>query len=181
VPVGELLKPFRTVRQQQGKEGTEWPMSAEAAVGPAVVVNQLGKGTVVTFAGSPDFATASEHHIIEARRLLRNAVRFLNPKPRVEINAPAPVEAVVTDDPAARTLRVHFVAYNAPAQTMPAQNRPYVLPALIEEAPIYRATVTLRDRPNGAKVWNRATKLQRHANRVDLTIEEIHEVVVLNY
>lgn len=179
--VGELMKPHRTVRQEQGKEGTEWPMSAEATVGPAIVVNHLGKGVVVTFAGSPDFATASEHHIVEARRLLRSAVRFLDPKPRVEITAPATVETVVTDDPRTRTLRVHFVAYNAPAQTMPAQHRPYVLPALIEEAPIYRASITLRDRLKSAKAWNPSTALARRANRVDLTINEIHEVVALKY
>ena len=118
-PVGELMKPYRTVRQQQGKEGTEWPMSAEAAVGPAILVNHLGKGTVLTFAGSPDSATASEHHIVETRKLLRKAVRFLNPTPRIEITAPANVEAVVTDDPATRTLRVRFIAYNSPPQTMP--------------------------------------------------------------
>jgi len=33
-PIGELLKPHRTVRQRQGKEGTDWPMSAGGKVGP---------------------------------------------------------------------------------------------------------------------------------------------------
>jgi hypothetical protein len=75
---------------------------------------------VLTFAGSPDFATASEHHIVEARKLLRHAVRFLNPQPRVEITAPANVEAVVTDGPANRLLRVHLLGYNSPPQTTPA-------------------------------------------------------------
>ncbi len=64
---------------------------------------------------------------------------------------------------------------------MPAQNRPYVLPALIEEAPIYRATITLHDCPKSAKAWNPKTKLRRRANRVNLTIEDIHEVVMLKY
>ena len=178
---GELMKPYRTVRQQQGKEGTGWPMSAEAAVGPAILLNRVGKGAVLTFAGSPDFATASEHHIIEARRLLRNAVHFLNPQPRVQITAPATVETVVSDDPASRTLRIHFIAYNSPPQTIPAQHRPYVLPALIEEAPLYRAAVTLRDGLKSAKAWNSSTQLQRRANRVELTIGEIHEVVALKY
>ena len=53
----------------------------------------------------------------------------------MRIRAPGTVEAVVTDDPATRTLRVHFLAYNAPPQTMPRQNRPSVLPALIEDTP----------------------------------------------
>ena len=180
-PGGELMKPYRTVRQQQGKEGTEWPMSAEAAVGPAILVNQLGKGTVLTFAGSPDFATASEHHIVETRKLLRKAVRFLCPVPRIEVTAPANVEAVVTDDPATSALRVHFIAYNAPPQSMPAKNRPYVLPGLIEDAPIYRASITLRDRPKHASTCNKSTELRRSGSKVDLRIEDIHEVVTLQY
>ena len=50
--------------------GTEWPMSADKPVGPAVLINQVGNGTVLTLAASPDFATASEHPIVEARKLL---------------------------------------------------------------------------------------------------------------
>jgi hypothetical protein len=178
---GELLKPHRTTRQLEGKEGTEWPMSADAPVGPAVLVNQVGRGTVLTFACSPDFATASEHHIVEARRLLRNAVRFLNPKPRVEIGAPANVEAFVTDDPAASTLRVHLLGYDSPPQTTMAKERPYVLPGLIEDTPQYRVTLTLRDHLKGAKTWNASSELRRRGNRVDLSVQDIHEVVVLKY
>ena len=37
----------------------EWPLGATAPVGPAILVNQVGKGTVLTFACSPDFATAT--------------------------------------------------------------------------------------------------------------------------
>jgi hypothetical protein len=41
--LGELLKPYRTTRQLQGKDqgktGTSWPMSAEAQVGPALLLN----------------------------------------------------------------------------------------------------------------------------------------------
>src|SRR5262249_48959838 len=180
-PIGELMKPYRTVRQQQGKEGTHWPMSAEAAVGPAILINQLGKGIVLTFSGSPDFATASEHHIVETRKLLRNAVRFLDPAPRLEVTAPANVESVVTDDPATRTLRVHFIAYNSPPQSMPAKNRPYVLPGLIEDAPIYRATIALRDRPSQVRALNKSTDLHRSGHKVELRVEDIHEVVTLHY
>ena len=53
--------------------------------------------------------------------------------------APAFVEVVATDDPAARQYHVHLIAY-APAPTStPPKNRPYILPGLIEDPPIYRA------------------------------------------
>ncbi|HOX39600.1 MAG TPA: hypothetical protein PL033_16585 [Candidatus Brocadiia bacterium] len=180
-PLGELMKPWRTVRQQQGREGTEWPMSAEAPVGPAVLLNRIGAGKVLTFACSPDFSAAGEHAIIESRKLIRNAVRLLVPKPRVEVTAPANVEAVVTDDPVERILRVHFIAYNSTPQTTPARERPYVLPGLIEDAPIYRAVIASRDALKGVTALNSSTEFARADNRVELMISDIHEVVVLNY
>jgi len=180
-PLGQLLRPHRTTRQLEAKEGTEWPMSADAPVGPAILINDVGKGTVLTLACSPDFATGSEHPIVEARKLFRNAVRFLHSTPRVHITAPANVEAVVTDDPAARTLRIHFVAYNPTPQTTPERNRPYVLPGLVEDAPMFKASVVLSQTPRDFHALNPTTMLNRQENRLDLTISDLHEVVVIRY
>jgi hypothetical protein len=142
-PVGELLDSHRAALANPDGYNADWPLSPRQVVGPAVLLNSIGKGTVLTFAGSPDFATAGEHHIVETRKLFANAVRLLNPNPRVRITAPANVEAVVTDDPATRTLRVHLIAYNATPQTTPVKERPYVLPGLIEDAPMFRASIEL--------------------------------------
>jgi len=180
-PVGELLKPHRTTRQREGREGTEWPMSADAPVGPAILVNSVGRGTVLTFACSPDFATASEHHLVEARRLIRNAVRFLNPKPLLTITAPANVEAVVTDDPATRTLRVHLLGYNSPPQTTPAKDRPFVLPMPIEEATLYRVVVESSRPLKRTAAGNQSTVLKRWGSHVEATVSDIHDVLRLNY
>ena len=180
-PVGELLKPYRTTRQLEGKEGTGWPLNAEAPVGPAVLLNALGKGRVLTFCGSPDYATASEHHIVEARKFLVNAVRLLHPSPLIQVLAPVNVEAVVTDDSSNCTLRVHLVAYNTPPQTMPPNNRPYVLPALIEEAPIYRLSVESSRPLKRAEAWNRSTALKHWRHRLEATVNEVHEVLTLHY
>jgi hypothetical protein len=181
ISVGELLKPWRTTRQQRGQETLEWPMSAEAVVGPALFVNQVGKGKVITFACSPDYATASEHHIVEARHLISDAVHYLLPHPRLRITAPATVESVVTDDPPSRTLRVHLIGYNTPPQTMPARNRPYVLPALIEDSPIYRARIEFDGPMKSASVVNKSTSLKRRGPAIEVTVEDVHEVVVLKY
>ena len=180
-PVGKLLEPFRTTRQREGREGTDWPMSADSPVGPAILLNKIGKGKVLTFACSPDSATASEHHIVEARRLLANAVRFLNPNPRIRITAPTTVEAIVTDDPANRTLRIHLLAYNSPPQTTPPKNRPYLLPGLIEDAPMYRATIEFAQPIQRAKATNKPTKLTRRSRRLEVTVDDVHEIVVISY
>lgn len=180
-PAGELLKPHRTSLHADRRYNQDWPMSADTPVGPALLFNRLGKGVVLTFAASPDWATASNHHLTETRKLLANAVRLLNPAPRLRIQAPANVQAVVTDDPVTRTLRIHLLGYNSPPQTTRAKDRPYVLPVPIEDAPLYRATLTLRDRPKQAKAFNPSTSVRRSGHKVELQIEDIHEVVAVQY
>jgi hypothetical protein len=175
------MRPFRSTRQAAGLEPNDWPSSAEAAVGPAVLVHNLGKGTVLTFAGSPDFSTASEHAITETRKLFAEAVRFLNPSPQVRVTAPANVESVVTEDTATRTIRIHFIAYNSLPQTMPASNRPYVIPGLAEEAPIFRITVTTKQAITSVKAWNKSTVLSHTGNIVHATINDIHEILAIHY
>ena len=180
-PIGELMQPHRTLLQKQGKQGTDWPMSADRPVGPAMLLNRVGAGTVLTVAVSPGYATASDHHIVEARKLLHQAVRFLHPKPVVNISAPTTVEAVVTDDPATKCLRIHLVAYNAPAQTTPVKERPYVLPGLIEDTPIYRASIRLNRPFEKVKAVNPATQIKITGQTIELLVEDIHDVVVISY
>jgi len=180
-PVGELLDSHRASLANPEAYNIDWPLSARQVVGPAVLINSVGQGTVLTFAGSPDFATASEHHIVEARKLFANAVRLLHPNPRVRVTAPANVEAVVTDDPATRTLRVHLIAYNATPQTTPAKDRPYVLPGLIEDAPMFRATLELPGGLKSAQALNRTTQLKKRGQRIELVIEDLHEVIQCRY
>lgn len=181
-PVGELLAPHRSLLQQAGKQSTDWPMSPDQVVGPAALVNTVGRGKVLTFACSPDFATASEHAIPEARALLAHAVRMLHPEPRVRVEAPVNVEAVVTDDPSTRTLRVHLIGYHAPPQTTPPKNRPYVLPALLENRPIFRASIVCRDPFIEATALDDTTDVRVVGDRrIDLLVEDIHDIVVIRY
>jgi hypothetical protein len=180
-PIGELLKPHRTTLHAQKRYNEDWPLSADSPVGPAILLNTVGKGKVLTIAASPDWATASDHHIVEARKLLANAVHLLNASPRVRITAPATVETIVTDDPATRTLRIHMLGYNSPPQTTPAKDRPYILPGLIEDAPMYRATLEFHDLLKSAKAFNRTTQLKKRGNRLELVIEDIHEVIQCRY
>lgn len=179
--IGELMQPYRTTRQREGKEGTDWPMSAESAVGPAVLINRIGKGSVLTFACSPDYSVGSEHHIVEARRLLVNAIRLLNPNPRVRITAPVNVEAVVTDEPSARALRIHLLGYNSSPQTTPPKNRPYVLPGLIEDAPLYRVSLEFAEPIKNASAFSKSTNLQQSGRRVVATVNDVHEVIIVRY
>jgi hypothetical protein len=156
-------------------------MSADSAVGPAVLVNSFGKGKVLTFACSPDYATASEHHIVEARRLLVNAVRFLNHNPPVRIKAPVNVEVVVTDEPSERVFRIHLLAYNPSPQTTPPKNRPYILPGLIEDVPMYRISMEFSNPVKNVSSFNKSTNMQKTGQHVTATINDIHEIIIIKY
>jgi hypothetical protein len=179
-PVGQLHKPHRTQRQLEGKMKTDWPMSPDAPVGPAVLVHPFGKGTVVTCAASPDYATASEHALVEDRILFRNLFRTLQTTRRTVVEAPANVQAVVTDDPVSRTLRVHLLSYNPTPRTTPQNNRPYVLPGMIEDRPIFRVTI-LTNGLRSAKALGLTTAVKVVDNKVEATVEDVHEVLLLEY
>lgn len=178
---GELLSPYRTTRQMEGKEGTDWPMSADTPVGPALLLNRVGGGEVLVFAASPDYATASEHAIAEARWLLAAAVDYLHPVPRVRVRAPLTVQSVVTDDPQARLLRVHLLCYNSPPQTTPPNNRPYIIPGLIEDAPSYRAEIEVAAEIKDTAAFCPETKLSFEGNIIQAIVNDIHEVILISY
>jgi len=97
------------------------------------------------------------------------------------ITAPANVEAVVTDDPATRTLRVHLLGYNSPPQTTPAKDRPFVLPMPIEEATLYRVVVESSRPLKRTAAGNQSTVLKRWGSHVEATVSDIHDVLRLNY
>jgi len=175
--VGELMRPARTLRQQRGEEPVYQPNSADKPVGPAILVNAVGKGKVVCVASAPDFASAGEHPIPEARALLRNVVRYLNPEPVVEITAPQNVEAVVMQDETAGALLVHLLGYQSPPQCTPSRNRPYVLPALIEDAPMYRASITVRQPFSKATAHNPRTQVTVEGQTVRVVVDDIHEII----
>ena len=78
-------------------------------------------------------------------------------------------------------LRVHFIAYNATPQTTPRKNRPFVLPGLIEDPPIFRVSVELAEEPKGIEAVNPSTVLHRNGRKVEATIEDIHEILIVSY
>ena len=175
--VGELMRPARTLRQQRGEEPVYQPNSADKPVGPAILVNAVGKGKVVCVAGAPDFASAGEHPIPEARALLRNVVRYLHPEPAVEVTAPQNVEAVVMQDETTGALLVHLLGYQSPPQCTPSRNRPYVLPALIEDPPMYTASITVRRPFTKAAAHNPQTRVSVEGQTVEVVVNDVHEVI----
>lgn len=178
---GVVMESVRSDLANPGAYNKEWPLSAGKEVGPAVLLNRLGKGRVLTFAVSPDYATASEHAIVEARRLWAEGVRMLLPERRVVANAPSNVEVVVTDDVEAKVLRVHLMAYNATPRTLPAKDRPYVVPGLIEDLPMFRVSLRFADELTGLKALNEGTVIRRRGRDIEVLVEDVCEVIQCHY
>jgi hypothetical protein len=178
--IGTLYRPVRSLRQKTGLEGTTFPSSAGTPVGPALLLNTLGKGSVLTIAVSPGAAVAGEYRTIETRTLIRNAIRYLHPDPEVQIDAPRNIETVVTDDPDTRTLRVHLVGYLSPPGTT-SPNRPYLLPDQVEDEPMYKASIRVKRAISEVLATDPETILDQNGQNVDIIIHNIHEVLRIKY
>lgn len=176
-PHGDLLEPHRTTRQREGRESTELPMSPAAVVGPALVVNQVGRGRVVTLASSPDHACGGEYHLAESRRLLVAAVRMLGQEEPVRIEAAPTLQSVVSVDQARATVHVHLLAYAAPPQSTPTRNRPFVMPALLESAPVHRLRILFKDAPQAVTAAHPTTRIRQAGGVVEVEMEGVHEVI----
>ncbi|MHB8955379.1 MAG: hypothetical protein ACYC4U_20565, partial [Pirellulaceae bacterium] len=72
-------------------------------------------------------------------------------------------------------------AYNPTPQTTPAKNRPYILPGLVEDRPMYRASIESARPITGARALSETTVMERTGSRLDLIVDDIHDVVLIQY
>ncbi len=56
-----------------------------------------------------------------------------------------------------------------------------MIPPLVEEAPLYRAVITLRRPAKKVEALNQATVLQWEERRIRALVNAIHEVVLIHY
>ena len=173
---GELTMAHRS-RDNQWSEH----MSPAEVIGPAVLINQYGRGQVAYLPCLPDAAFAQDYRTPEHRILLRNLVRHLNPNPELAIEAPANVEAVVTRDEARGRLLVHLLAFWGPAPAtaaaFPGGRR--VLPPVMEEALPYRATIRVSGPFSAARAIGLGSRATVEDNQVVVDTSQVHEVLVI--
>jgi len=179
-PFGLLFAPHRTLRQRKGAEKVTLPMSAGAPVGPAILINSYGKGKVVTLACSPDAGFASDYRTAEQRLIIRNVIRFLNPTPLIEVDAPLHVESIITSDVATGTIRVHLIGYLTPPGSSGPGHSQRTLPSLMEEAPLYRVRITVRQPFQHARALSPETEIIIVPGGIQATIHDVHETIVLS-
>ncbi|HOT51343.1 MAG TPA: hypothetical protein PLI07_10195 [Candidatus Hydrogenedentes bacterium] len=111
--------------------------------------------------------------------MLRNVIRYLHPEHVVEVSAPQNVESVIMEDANNEALYVHLIGYQSPPQCTPSKDRPYVLPSLIEDAPMYAARIIVRRPFTRAQALDPRTQVHADGNIVHLVVNDIHEVLVI--
>lgn len=172
-PVGEVLIAHRP-------PDNPWRdlMSPEKRVGPAMIVNEFGKGKAILIPCQPDAAFIEKYRMPEHRNLIRNAVRFLNPTPPVVVSAPVNVETLITRDERRNRILVHLLAFWAPPTATAAtfDKGRQVLPPMMEEAIEYTASIQLH-RGFSKVSASRSAQLDITGRQVRITTPEIHEVV----
>jgi hypothetical protein len=184
---GELLVAFRSPLEPPIVPGTApepptFPLSAAETVGPAVFVGQHGKGKTIYVPCCPDASLMSNFRIPENRHLIRNLIRFLNPQPRVKVQAPLNVEVVLTHDEARGRLLVHLICFSAPATATAAAfaRGKLVLPPQMEEPMTYETTIQISERFSKAQALSREAKISVEGNQIRLGTSSVHEVVIIH-
>jgi hypothetical protein len=157
-------------------------MSADKAIGPAVLLNTHGKGKVIYAPCSPDAAFIGDYRMPEHRHFIRNLIRYLNPKPEVLITAPANVEVVVTQDARRKRLLIHLLCFSGPATATAAAfpQGKRVLPTLMEEPMRYEAEVKVNRPFTRVTAVGRDTRIVRKGDEVRMETSGIHEVLVIH-
>jgi hypothetical protein len=180
---GRLLSGFRS----SGATRNVWEqmMSADDDVenGPAVMVNQYGRGRVITIACDLDRAYAENYRMPEHRMLLANCIRLLYPDRPVILDGPLNTELVTTIDGEKRKI-LHLVTFNG---TLPTTGGGHlgtgklVLPPIMEESMFYKAKVRIRNGFRSAKAYNPETVIVVNGDSVDITTSEVHEMIMLDW
>lgn len=173
---GELMVAYRS-------HDNPWShhMSADKVVGPAVLVNEHGKGRVIYVPCSPDAAFIGDYRMPEHRNLIRNLVRYLHPKPEVLVKAPLNVEVVVTQDETGSRMFIHFVCFlGSPTATATSPNSRRVLPSLMEEASHYTAQIKVNQPFSNVEAASRETKVSWKGDEISMETVSIHEVLTIH-
>jgi len=156
-------------------------LSPQTVLGPAVFINRYEKGNVVSVACSPDAAFAGDYRMPEHRNLIRNLIRYLNPKPPVLVEAPLNVEVVVTSDEASKQFLIHLICFSSPptAVAAPFGKGKLVLSPPMEQPMRYEANVKINRPFLKAHAIGKNTQTLRNGNQVKLITAEIHDVLII--
>jgi hypothetical protein len=171
---GELMTATRSQDNSWSKH-----MSPGKVAGPAVFLNRHGKGKTILVAAMPDAAFIQRYRMPEHRCLIRNLVRYLNPTPELEVDAPHSVESVITRDRKSNRLFVHFLSFHAPptATSAPFDKGRQVLPPTMEEPLEYVARLAMNRHYARASALGAKTRLETRGPEIIVSTDEIHEVV----
>lgn len=156
-------------------------------VGPAIVLNEYGKGKVAFAPFRLGASYASNSMLGEQRILIRNLIRELTPETAIEIEAPLNVEAVITRDEEGNRFLVHLIGFSATKQALTgkatdflkypeASIRPYLM---MEEPLVFIANIRVNQDFKDVSVWHKGTQLSTQGRNIRVLCTEVHETVTI--
>lgn len=156
-------------------------MSPEKVVGPAVLIRERGKGKVVCVPCAIDAAYVGDYRMPEHRNLIRNLVRYLNPRPEIIVEAPENVEVAVTHDKGRNRLLVHFVNFSgSPTSAADAFSQGWrVLPPLMERVFPYSAKVRVKRHFTEASLSEREASLSVAGEAIEIKTSSCHTALAI--
>ena len=145
-------------------------------------VNRHDKGKVIYSPCAIDEALAGEYRVPEHRNLIRNLVRYLNPRPQVVVEAPRNVEIVVTHDEERGRSLVHFLCFHAPHTSAAAGfgGGRRVLPPQMEEEMVYNARVQVNRPFTRAEAVGPGSEVGVQERTIELETDHCHEVLIVH-
>ena len=173
---GELMVAYRTQDNIWS-----WRMSPEKVVGPAILIRELGKGKVVCVPCAIDAAYVGDYRMPEQRNLIRNLIRYLNPRPEIIVEAPENVEIAVTHDKERNRLLVHFVNFSGSPTSAadPFSQGWRVLPPLMERSLPYSAKVHLNRRFTEASASEPEASLLAARQEIEVKTSSVHTTLTI--
>jgi hypothetical protein len=173
---GDLITAVRSEDNSWSKH-----MSPGKAVGPAVFINRYGKGQTILVPAMLDAAFIQRYRMAEHRDLIRNFVRYLNPSPEVQVDAPHAVETMITRDRRRNKLLVHLVSYAAPptATSAPFDKGRQVLPPVMEEPMEYVAKIRIKGGFVKASAASQTSRVDVRGAQISFSTSQIHEVIMI--
>jgi hypothetical protein len=146
----------------------------------AIYINEYGQGKCIYVPFGLDRSYADIHELPEHRQLIGNLVRCLAEPPWLEVDAPLNAEAVLTHS--GPQLRLHLTMFHPLRQavTLPTLNQPIRPSSRMEEPALYRARIRMQGPFRSVSKWRASSELAVDGQQIELTCEDVHEVITID-
>ena len=150
------------------------------SVGPAIIVNQYGKGRVIYVPCRLAASYGSRYILPEHRKIMYNLVKYLVGEPPITVIAPINAEVSVREAPYGKGYIVHLIGFNAVKglRGFPRTFEEYIAPMMEEFVP-YWADIKIGINFSKVKMFRRNGEIHLNGNIARVYCQDVHEAVII--